>query len=404
MKGKLTLKNTVYSSQGNNGEVEHGKSSSKSVLLVGTVGEYSKHANLIKLNDMDIVGIYLWDVDTNSIDGIPCVDIYASTISLDFDCCLILNDKYRAEVSNLLHKPIIPASTLYIPGFTLDKYLRLLQKPPSIISQNCFGGLLYHYLGLEFKSPFINLYTDDKDFIKLCKNLKTYLAKDLIFEKWGYEVNLKRNFPIALLGDVRIYFNHYCTFEEAKIAWDRRKNRINYDDILVIAFPESSQQLENYSKLSYAKLLFSSEPSDYDYVVDILDYDSKKEKSTQRSLANRAAFSDILCLDQFQLLVDKKVVRHYIPDTKVENDTELLRNSEFFDDVWYLNKYGNFPNTIQDPVKHYLTIGWKLGNDPSPIFSTNGYLSLNNDVKKANVCPLVHYLKCGKKERRTWFK
>ena len=39
---------------------------------------------------------------------------------------------------------------------------------------------------------------------------------------------------------------------------------------------------------------------------------------------------------------------------------------------------------------------------PSKFFDGNAYLKNNPDVKKANVCPLLHYITFGKKEGRSF--
>ena len=42
---------------------------------------------------------------------------------------------------------------------------RLTNLTPTIITSNCTGGFLYHWLGLEFRSSFINLYMTPEDFL-----------------------------------------------------------------------------------------------------------------------------------------------------------------------------------------------------------------------------------------------
>ena len=54
-----------------------------------------------------------------------------------------------------------------------------------------------------------------------------------------------------------------------------------------------------------------------------------------------------------------------------------------------------------DPVKHYLRRGAAQGRDPSPDFSTTGYLRNNQDINEPGVNPLVHYLRQGRAEGRT---
>ena len=53
-----------------------------------------------------------------------------------------------------------------------------------------------------------------------------------------------------------------------------------------------------------------------------------------------------------------------------------------------------------DAAKHYLTIGWLEGKNPSQFFSTTDYLAKNPDVKNANINPLLHFEKYGIKENR----
>ena len=76
----------------------------------------------------------------------------------------------------------------------------------------------------------------------------------------------------------------------------------------------------------------------------------------------------------------------------------VISSSEFFDERWYLRHY-SIPKS-SNPVKHYLTEGWKKGYDPSPFFCTNQYLWSYPDVKRAGLNPLLHYELDGRKEGR----
>lgn len=123
----------------------------------------------------------------------------------------------------------------------------------SIISQNCIGGVIYHDLGLEFLSPTVNLYFTADDFVKFVGNLKHYLSIDMQLE-WRGE------YPIGILEDITVHFMHYETCSDAKDAWCRRKERINFDKILVIStdmegFNEDTYK--NWQKIKYPKILLS---------------------------------------------------------------------------------------------------------------------------------------------------
>ncbi|WP_193743587.1 glycosyltransferase [Tateyamaria sp. ANG-S1] len=54
----------------------------------------------------------------------------------------------------------------------------------------------------------------------------------------------------------------------------------------------------------------------------------------------------------------------------------------------------------EETVRHYLKSGWLSGLDPSPDFSTNGYLELNPDVRDRKGNPFVHLIMFGEAEGR----
>ena len=60
---------------------------------------------------------------------------------------------------------------------------------------------------------------------------------------------------------------------------------------------------------------------------------------------------------------------------------------DLFDTDWYVKKY-NIKSDL-NPLKHYLYLGWELGNDPSLVFSTQTYFELNDlDIGQ---CPLLQF-------------
>lgn len=84
------------------------------------------------------------------------------------------------------------------------------------------------------------------------------------------------------------------------------------------------------------------------------------------------------------------------------NLKKKISKSPFFSEVWYKKTYAEQLSTFdKSPLIHYLTIGWRLGFDPAPNFSTNGYLESYPDVKASDDCPLAHYILHGIKEDRT---
>lgn len=80
---------------------------------------------------------------------------------------------------------------------------------------------------------------------------------------------------------------------------------------------------------------------------------------------------------------------------------EVLRVvSTALDAAFYRAVYGDVARAGIDPIRHYLTQGWREGRDPAPWFSSSAYLSANTDVRRAGVEPLYHYLTQGRREGR----
>lgn len=82
-------------------------------------------------------------------------------------------------------------------------------------------------------------------------------------------------------------------------------------------------------------------------------------------------------------------------------EEELVRESPFFDENYYLTNNPDVATHGIDAVKHYLEWGAAEGRDPSESFSNSGYLKKYPDVAAAKLNPLVHFLQHGRSEGRT---
>lgn len=149
----------------------------------------------------------------------------------------------------------------------------------SIISCNCVGGLLYHDFDMKFLSPTINLFINTPDFVKLCLNLKYYMGLELEEGNSDDRSVLTQKYPVGKLGDIKIDFLHYHSFEEAKNSWDSRKERINYSKIYVIISDRDNyteELLPQIDAIPYKKVFFSHINYAKDYCIFV-----KKDKSKQ---------------------------------------------------------------------------------------------------------------------------
>lgn len=131
---------------------------------------------------------------------------------------------------------------------------RLKNTELTIISQNCIGGVFSHDMGLEFRSPTVNLFLPAADFIKFVENLQYYLNEELEMS-WG------ETYPIGKLADIELHFVHYETCEQAQSAWERRKKRVDFSKIVVLSTDRDGfdgEIFEKWKQIPYPKLLFTA--------------------------------------------------------------------------------------------------------------------------------------------------
>ena len=183
---------------------------------------------------------------------------------LEFDYLIITSTKCYTEIENeaillgIKKNKIIHGNVFKIPLFDWKRYISLVKRPISILSDDCWGGYLYHKLYLPFSSPCINISWPKEDYIKFAQDVFYYLDQPLEMEREG---ELRKNlYPIGRIGsgDKKIHmdFVHAACFQDAKKLWDRRKERVNRDRIFVkFSLPA---YLENYKVLlrEFNKILF----------------------------------------------------------------------------------------------------------------------------------------------------
>lgn len=132
---------------------------------------------------------------------------------------------------------------------------RVRPKDVTIISQNCIGGVFYHDLGAQFLSPTINLFIKEPDFVRFAGNLRHYMECEL-------EMRWEEEYPVGRLDDIEIHFMHYETCKEAKEQWNRRKQRINWDKIIVLSTDREGFDdavFQQWKQIPYPKVLFTAQ-------------------------------------------------------------------------------------------------------------------------------------------------
>ena len=185
----------------------------------------------------------------------------ASDLRNEYDILLVVGAKElgMSKIISLARQLRLPEEKLLgdrivcIPGFTLDKYRRLQRSRLSIVSMNCFGGFLSHTLGLPFRSPFVNMFLDEKNFLRLLQNFQALMEKNLLLKETKWNEDLNFQYPVVTLDDVIIHMNYYPDFDEAVAKWNERKTRINRYNLFVTMYTADEKILEQFDELPYGK-------------------------------------------------------------------------------------------------------------------------------------------------------
>ena len=146
-----------------------------------------------------------------------------------------------------------------VPKFINDFFRKLrlkfsnrnLNKPLTLISNNCLAGCVLHDYKMRFDTPTINLYIPFPDYILFLQKFEYFVNAD--FEEIKDELV---SYPIGLLGgEIKVNFLHYNSFEQAVEAWRRRAKRIHYDNIKVVLVERdgcTAKDLMDFDNLPFA--------------------------------------------------------------------------------------------------------------------------------------------------------
>ena len=126
-------------------------------------------------------------------------------------------------------------------GFSNYRKKQLKSTDFTIISNNCWGGMIYESYNLPKESPTVGMFFIAKDYIEFLSDLKGYVNGTMTFIKpeesrWKdmSQVSGDKKFgsyPVGILSNgrnsIEIFFLHYHSEQEAREKWERRVQRIN---------------------------------------------------------------------------------------------------------------------------------------------------------------------------------
>lgn len=155
---------------------------------------------------------------------------------------------------------------------------RLKNGAPTIIANNCNGGVISHDLGLKFLTPTVNLYIPFPDYIRFLRKLEHYLSlPPEAMKPIGGGLLNEDTCPCGILEDVRMAFVHYATFEVARDKWFDRAGRVDLSNVFVMLAQRdgcTEDDVRAFDKLPFEhKVAFVAQPMpDCESAVYIPDF------------------------------------------------------------------------------------------------------------------------------------
>lgn len=153
-------------------------------ILWGDGRDYDQYINAVRYQELSgniqVIGITSKATIYRRIDGYAF--IHKSQLGdYDFDLLIIMSVSHLEEIQleaaemGISEERILSCEVFSLPNLDLEKYLEIKKRNLTIFSNICWGGIVYSRLKLKFRSPLINLYILDWDYIKLLENPKKYM-------------------------------------------------------------------------------------------------------------------------------------------------------------------------------------------------------------------------------------
>lgn len=140
---------------------------------------------------------------------------------------------------------------------------RLMNRSFSLISSDCTGGCWAKDLRVRMNSPTRNFYFNADDYIKFCSNLDYYLELEPLTYRGSYSGEGSQ-YLMASLGDLKMFLVHYDSIEQARLAWLRRRERVNSENMFFIMNDRNlctEREIEAFDALPYQnKVCFTHIP------------------------------------------------------------------------------------------------------------------------------------------------
>ncbi len=258
--------------------------------------------------------IYLYSY----VDGYPVIK-KSEIDQIEYDYILVCSDDHFFDIYNEATREygidgdkILSYKILFIPYFSFDRYIKLHNRRISIISNNCWGGIICNSLHMECRSPFKNLSLSDEHYIKLLSDFDHYMCIDPIFNgKASYDSHIEKVVPVLEIDDIDIKENHELNPNRAISDWIRRRNKINRSEIIFEMYTIDRKVEELFYKVTEGaenRICFVPYESEFSNSINLSVFLNNKEFY---EAVNDSAFLKNPSLNVFDLFEGKEFTTRF---------------------------------------------------------------------------------------------
>jgi len=182
---------------------------------------------------------------------------------------------------------------------------------------------------------------------------------------------------------------------------------VKYENLIAMLEKDQSYAAQKISELTHSELMLQQSLQErFDELAILTNLIVENEKTYQTKLVELRKNQPLVLSTINQSLTHRlknKLItlkKHKSKAQQFARNVAIIRESELFDDEWYLQQYPQASSHKYGAAGHYLEYGVELKTNPSPFFDGNWYLQTYLDVSDSGMNPLFHYIKFGSEENR----